>query len=202
MVSRCDSTCRRSFGMVLLSFTSACARVRKTPSLPDSGRSTRRRQMSRSVKSKGPKLGQFTTLQMIDLWTLLGWAMAASCQAKHTSHMRSIALGSLLRRSSLVRWASLRARKTRWHCSMRAAALPGRRSASLRTSFRAISTPRQVISRSFASFTTASTTPLHSPKRSGSASSFHFLNSVSRRTRSPNSMADWSGGSSRMACLM
>mmetsp|Transcript_62976 Transcript_62976/g.184684 ORF Transcript_62976/g.184684 Transcript_62976/m.184684 type:complete len:265 (+) Transcript_62976:360-1154(+) len=78
---------------------------------------------------------------------------------------------------------------------------PGTRSTSRSTSFRTCSTLRQVMRRSRASFRTASTTPLQSPKRSG-RDPFHFLSSLSSAAMSPSSMAACSGGSSRMACLM
>mmetsp|Transcript_37119 Transcript_37119/g.95856 ORF Transcript_37119/g.95856 Transcript_37119/m.95856 type:complete len:209 (+) Transcript_37119:3018-3644(+) len=200
MVSTCDSSPRRSLGATVGSSTSARARERKT-SLPLSSRSTRRRQMSRSAKSKVPSCGQATTLRTISFCTLLEWDMARSCHMMSTSQMRSIACGSLLLRSIFVSCASFRARKRRWQCSTRTLMLLGMRSTSFSTSFSTCSTSRHVIRRSRASFTTASTTPLQSPKRSGSAP-FHFLSSLSSIAMSPSSMAACRGGSSRMACLM
>mmetsp|Transcript_109950 Transcript_109950/g.306414 ORF Transcript_109950/g.306414 Transcript_109950/m.306414 type:complete len:410 (-) Transcript_109950:51-1280(-) len=201
IVSTCDNNDRKSFGAVVSSSTMARALDRNT-SLPNSALSTRRMQISRSVKSKAPSCGQVTTFRMISLCTLFGWHIARSAQAVNTSHILSMARGSLLHKSILVSCASLSARNKRWQCSMRAAALPGRCSTSFRTSFNVCCTPLQVTSLSRASFTTASTTPLHSPKRSGNACPFHLRTSSSKRPKSPSSIAAWSGGRSRMACLM
>mmetsp|Transcript_82397 Transcript_82397/g.191367 ORF Transcript_82397/g.191367 Transcript_82397/m.191367 type:complete len:231 (-) Transcript_82397:744-1436(-) len=173
IVSTCDSNGRKSFGAVLSSSTMLRARERKT-SLPNSVLSTSRMHISRSVKSKAPSCGQVTTFRMISLCTLLGWHMAFSCHAMSTSQMRSMARGSLRHKSILVSCASLSARKRRWQCSISAAAFPGKCSTSFRTSLRVCCTPLHVIILSRASFTTASTTPLQSPKRSSGASHLHF----------------------------
>mmetsp|Transcript_99771 Transcript_99771/g.282576 ORF Transcript_99771/g.282576 Transcript_99771/m.282576 type:complete len:354 (+) Transcript_99771:2982-4043(+) len=200
IVSTWDSSGRRSLGAVVSSSTMTRARARKT-SLPNSARSTSRRQISRSVKSKGPSCGHVTTFRIIARCTLLGLHMARSCQAVSTSRMRSLACGSLRQMSIFVSCASLSARKSRWQCSMRAGRLAGRCSTSFRTSLSVRCTPRQETTRSRPSFTTASTTPRHSPKRSGS-SPCHFFSSSSRSLRSPSSMATCRGGRSRIACLI
>mmetsp|Transcript_138118 Transcript_138118/g.441288 ORF Transcript_138118/g.441288 Transcript_138118/m.441288 type:complete len:381 (+) Transcript_138118:3114-4256(+) len=200
MVSTCDSKGLRSFGAVASSSTSDRARVRKT-SLLASSRSTSRKQTSRSAKSKGPSCLQFTTLRMINFCTPFEWDIARSCHARRTSQMRSRAFGLLRLRSILVSCASFTARKRRWQCSASAVTLPGRRSTCLSTSLSTSSTPRQLINLSRAIFTTASTTPLHSPKRSLTTSPFHLFSSLSNKLRSPNSIAACSGGNSRSTCL-
>mmetsp|Transcript_37118 Transcript_37118/g.95846 ORF Transcript_37118/g.95846 Transcript_37118/m.95846 type:complete len:284 (+) Transcript_37118:3018-3869(+) len=200
MVSTCDSSPRRSLGATVGSSTSARARERKT-SLPLSSRSTRRRQMSRSAKSKVPSCGQATTLRTISFCTLLEWDMARSCHMMSTSQMRSIACGSLLLRSIFVSCASFSARNSRWHCCVRVTMPPILLLISLSTSFHVCSTDRHVTKRSWASLTTAPTTPVHSPKRSGSRSSFHFSSSFSSSMMSPSSMAVCSGGNSRSTCF-
>mmetsp|Transcript_109957 Transcript_109957/g.306447 ORF Transcript_109957/g.306447 Transcript_109957/m.306447 type:complete len:200 (+) Transcript_109957:546-1145(+) len=197
----CDNSPLSSFGAVVSSSASAWARDRKMP-LPGPGpRSTRRKQTSRSTKSKGPSFGQVATLRTMSFWTPLEWAMAFCCQARSTSTTRSRASGSLRRRSICVSWASFRVRNKRWQCSANALTPPDRCSTSLRSSFSVWSTPRHVMSRSFASFTTASTTPLHSPKRTGIASPLHFCSSSSRTQISPCSIALCNGGSSRIAFM-
>mmetsp|Transcript_61251 Transcript_61251/g.179025 ORF Transcript_61251/g.179025 Transcript_61251/m.179025 type:complete len:318 (+) Transcript_61251:42-995(+) len=200
MVSRCARSARRSRGAVASSSTRACARERKT-SPRHSLRSARRRQMSRSAKSKVPNSGHLTTLFTISLCTAFECDMAHSCQARRTWQMRSVASGSLLRRSIFVNCASLSTRNTRWPCCVRAARPPDRCSASLRTSFQVRSTARQVAKRSRASFRTAFTTPPHAPKRSGSTAPRHLASSSSSSRMSPSSMAVCSGGSSRRTCM-
>mmetsp|Transcript_75190 Transcript_75190/g.161056 ORF Transcript_75190/g.161056 Transcript_75190/m.161056 type:complete len:216 (+) Transcript_75190:895-1542(+) len=133
--------------------------------------------------------------------TLLQLAMAFSCHVRKTSHTFSVAWGSLLRRSIFVSCASLRVRKRRWHCWVSPSTLTPQFTC-FSASFQVCSTPRQMTNRSLASLTTVATTPLHSPKRSGKASSFHCTTSFSKRPRSPSSMAVCSGGSSRSVCMM
>mmetsp|Transcript_77595 Transcript_77595/g.225183 ORF Transcript_77595/g.225183 Transcript_77595/m.225183 type:complete len:263 (-) Transcript_77595:1796-2584(-) len=158
--------------------------------------------MSKSVKSKGPRFGECTTFRMMRSCTMLEWAIALDCQASSTSQNLSIAFGSLLRRSIFVSWASLRARNNRWDCWVRICKLVGKVSTSLRMSFHVWSTARQVFNLSLPNLTTASTTPLQSPKRSGKTSERHFQSSSSKRYKSPNSIAACSGGNSRSTTLM
>mmetsp|Transcript_37762 Transcript_37762/g.108994 ORF Transcript_37762/g.108994 Transcript_37762/m.108994 type:complete len:656 (+) Transcript_37762:563-2530(+) len=191
----------RSFGAVFSSSTNANALDRKTW-LSLSRRSTSRKQMSKSEKSKAPSCGQPITFRMMRSCTALECAMARFCQTKSTSQALSNAFGSLLLKSIFVSCASFSALNKRWHCCVNVTRLPGNASTSFKMSFQVWSTARHVNNLSLASLTTASTTPLHSPKRSGKTSDRHFHNSSSKRARSPNSMAVCNGGSSRSTTLI
>mmetsp|Transcript_109165 Transcript_109165/g.307816 ORF Transcript_109165/g.307816 Transcript_109165/m.307816 type:complete len:290 (-) Transcript_109165:1073-1942(-) len=199
MVSMCDSNGLRSCGATSWFITNALALDRKA-SHPS--RSTSCKQMSKSAKSKAPNWGHLTTLRRMSSCTSLGCTMARACQARRTWQIRSIDSGSLLLKSIFVSCDSFRTRNTRWLCRVRVAKPLGRCSTSFITSFHMSSTPRHVTSRSRPSLTTASTTYLQSPKRSGNTSSRHFCNSSSSKRASPSSMAACKGGSSRRTCTM